>query len=263
MAREENPMIPASRSPQVLALLMSLGLCSAAADAGLIHRYSFDGPAVKDSVGKVDATLKGAARVEGGKLVLDNGEKTSGEAGMSYLQFDAPVIPKEGSATLVVWVTAKQNPLFSRVIDIGDTENGEGAAFIYLVAQHEDTTSRAAITSADTGSKTFVTGQRLDDDKPHMAALVIDGKAGKLHLYVDGHEAQPPEDLGENTLKNVKPAHSYLGRSSFDADPGLTVAIDEFRVYDEALSAEQVNALVKAGPSELPATMPSTAPAAP
>jgi hypothetical protein len=256
-------MISSSCYPKIVALLLGVALCSAVADAGLIHRYSFDGPAVKDSAGKVDATLKGAAKVEAGKLVLDNGEKTSGEEGVSYVQFDAPVIPKEGSATLVVWVTAKENPLFSRVIDIGDTENGEGMAFIYLVAQHEEMSSRAAITSADTGSKTYIAGPRLDDDKPHMAALVIDGKAGKLHLYVDGREAQPPEDLGENTLKNVKPAHSYLGRSSFDADPGFTGAIDEFRVYDEALSAEQVNALVKAGPDAVPSPMPTTAPAMP
>jgi hypothetical protein len=247
---------------RILTSAVALGACTIA-DGGLIHRYSFDSPTVKDSVGKIDATLKGGAKVADGKLVLDNGEKISSDAALSYLQFDSSVLPREGSVSLVVWITAKENPLFSRVIDFGDTENGEGQAFIYLVAQHEEMSSRAAITAADTGAKTYLTNARLDDDKPHVAALVIDGKAGKLHLYVDGKESQQPEDLGTNTLNAVKPVHCYLGRSSFDADPGLTGAIDEFRVYDHALSAEEVNALGKAGPNALPTTAPTTAPARP
>jgi len=55
-------------------------------------------------------------------------------------------------------------------------------------------------------------------------------------VFVDGKEPNPPADLGDNTLDKVKPVENWLGKSSFSADPGLSAAIDEFRVYDQALT---------------------------
>jgi hypothetical protein len=237
---------------KLISLSCTILIIASAANAGLIHRYSFNDGTAKDSVGKIDGTLKGDAKIAEGKLVLDNGERLCSDSGLGYLEFASSVIPKSGSVSLVVWITAKENPQFSRVIDIGDSENGEGHAFIYLVPRHEEDQSRAAITAADTGAKTYIAGSRLDDEKPHMAVIVIDGEAKKLHLYVDGKESAA-EDLGDNTLDQVKPVHNWLGRSGFDADPGLSASIDEFRVYDHALSAEEVSAMQTAGPDALAA----------
>lgn len=244
-------MIKASRlNRMVFALAIAVG---ASARAELIHRYSFSEATVKDSVGKVDATLKGEAKVADGKLVIDNAEKTSADAKLSYLEFNSPIVPKSGSCSLAIWIKAKENPQFSRVLDIGETVSGEGNAFIYLVPRHEEDQSRAAITAGDTGSKSYVPGKRLDDNQLHLAVIVIDGTAKKLHLYVDGKEAGNAEDLNGNTLDQVHPVHSWIGRSSFDADPGLTASIDEIRVYDQALSADEVNALQQAGADKVPA----------
>jgi hypothetical protein len=234
----------------VFTTLLTIAFCSATAQADLTHRYSFKdkaATAVKDSVGHIDAALKGAAKITDGKLVLENGDKTSDSDKLSYVEFGSSVLPKSGSASLVIWITAKENPNFARIFDIGDQDGAEGAAFIYLTPRHEDDLSRAAITATDTGGKTFVTGARLDDGKPHMAALVIDGVARKLHLYVDGKEIQPAQDLGENTLDKVRPVHTWIGRSGFNADPGLSASIEEFRVYDHALSADEVTTTFKAG----------------
>jgi hypothetical protein len=85
-----------------------------------------------------------------------------------------------------------------------------------------------------------------------MAAIVIDGSAKKLHLFIDGQEAAPAADLGDNTLDKVNPAHCWIGRSGFDADPGLSASINEFRVYDTALSADEIAAIYKAGADSLP-----------
>src|SRR5262245_27157150 len=82
--------------------------------AELTHRYSFtDGG--KDSVGSVQANLKGDAKVEGGKLVLDNGEKTSADASLSYLEFASSLLPKEGSVTLMIWFTTNEAGPFARL----------------------------------------------------------------------------------------------------------------------------------------------------
>lgn len=240
-----------------LIALMVVGstfLSSATASAGLIHRYSFDKETVKDSAGNVDGALKGkGATIANGKLALKNEANASGDS-ISHVAFSAPLFPKDStSGSLVIWFTAKDVGQYSRLIDIGDSEGGEGRAFIYVTPRNADDQARAAVTATDVSGRIFVDNDRLDDDKPHMMAIVFDGTAKKLHVFIDGKEPKPAEDLGENTLDKVRQAHSYLGRSSFDADPGLSASIDEFRVYDNALKPDEITAIQKAGPDALPA----------
>jgi hypothetical protein len=225
---------------------------ASSAKADLTHRYSFKGDA-KDSVGKVDASLKGSAKVStDGKLILDNGDKNSGDDGVGYLEFRGPLLPSKGSASVVMWFTGKEVGQYSRLLDIGAQDAGAGSAFIYLSPRTADDGSRAAISATDPGAKTAVNGDRLDDGKLHMVALVVDDAAKKLHLFVDGKEVGAGEDLGDNTLDKVKQDHSWVGRSAFDTDPALTGSISELRVYDEALSADQAAAIFKAGADALP-----------
>jgi len=91
-----------------------------------------------------------------------------------------------------------------------------------------------------------------------MLTLVIDGDAKKLHVYVDGKESAAAEDLGDNTLDKVRQVDRWLGRSSFDRDPGLCGSINEFRVYDHALSADEISAANDVGADALPATSAAT-----
>jgi hypothetical protein len=229
-----------------LCAAMAFGAANSAR-ADCIHRYSFaDG--AKDSVGHVDGVLKGTAKVADGKLTLDNGDKTSGDADISYLQFASPILPNKGSASIVVWFTGKDVGQFSRLVDIGGQDTGSGTAFIYLTPRTSGDTSRAAISATDTSSKSAVDGDKLDDGKPHMLAAVIDGTGKKLHLFVDGKEVGTAADLGDNTLDKVKQEHAWVGRSGFDSDPALSATIDELRVYDEALTADQAAAQFSAGP---------------
>ena len=232
-----------------------LALLAPRAHAGLTHRYSFkDASAVKDSVGNTDGALKGGATVADGKLTLKNGDKTSGDAAVAYVEFSQPLLPKTGSATLIAWFTTKDAGAFSRLIDIGDQQDGHGQAFIYFTPRDADDQSRAAITATDAGSKTAADNDRLDDGKQHMIALVIDATAKKLHVYIDGKEPSPAQDLGDNTLDSVHQTHTWLGRSAFDSDPGYTGSIDELRIYDQPLTPDYITTALKSGPDSLPPT---------
>jgi len=248
----------------VIAAACAFGI-SAAARAALIHRYSFNdaaasGGIVKDSIGSVDGKLKGSgATVADGKLELKNENKNSDDTDVAYVDFSASILPKGvTSASIAVWFSASDVGTYSRVFNIGDKEGSEGRAFIYFTPRNTDDASRAAITATDAASKTFQDNDRLDDGKPHMVALVIDGAAKKLHVFIDGKEPKPAEDLGDNTLDKVRAVHSWLGRSSFDQDPGLTGSIDEVRVYDHPLTADEAAAAFKAGADQLPASPAST-----
>jgi hypothetical protein len=249
-----------SQSAVWLAAVALMGsLAASSADAVLTHRYSFNDGTAKDSVGNIDGKLKGTASIADGKLVLKNEDKTSDDAQLSYLEFAGPILPKTGSVTIMTWFTASDAGNFARIVNIGDKQDAEGRAFIYLTPRNGDDLSRAAITATDASGKTSQDNDRLDDGKPHMVALVIDGTAKKLHVFIDGKEPKPAEDLGDNTLDKVRQVNNWLGRSSFDTDPGLSGSIDEFRVYDNALSADEVQTAFKAGAdaTEAPATQPA------
>jgi len=242
------------KSRLLLSATVALALTLAtAANAALTHRFSFNDSAPKDSAGTAEATLKGTAKIADGKLVLDNTDKTSTDSALSYLEFKSSLLPKSGSVSIVFWITAKENGAFARVVNFGETDNGIGSAFIYITPRTSDGQSRAAISATDTASKTYIDFNAIDDGKPHCVAIVIDGTAKKLHVYVDAKEAGTPADLGDNTLDKVKPTSNWVGKSSFDNDSGLTGALDELRIYDTALTSDEVTTINKAGADSLPA----------
>jgi hypothetical protein len=230
--------------------------------AGLIHRFSFNDGSAKDSVGKSDGTLLGGAKIANGQLVMDNEGQSSDGAQISYLEFASPILPASGSATLMVWFTAKKEAGdFARLVNIGDHDSGRGVNFVYITAHTNTDKARCAI-GTDSTTRIPVDNDRLDDDQEHMLTMVIDGDAKKLHVYVDGKESAAAENLGENTLDKVKQVDRWLGRSSFDRDPGLCGSINEFRVYDHALNADEISAANDVGADALPATSaPTTQPA--
>ncbi len=91
--------------------------------------------------------------------------------------------------------------------------------------------------------ETVTASQRLTTSKwYHIVVTIGDGTA---RLYING------ELKGENTNITVKPtdirpALNYIGRSQFASDPMLRAYVDEFRIYNYALSAEEVQGLTTA-----------------
>jgi concanavalin A-like lectin/glucanase superfamily protein len=226
----------------------------ATAFAELTHRYSFKDGNANDSVGKVNGKLEGGAKVSDNKLVLDNTGKSSGDSGLAFLSFSDRILPESGSATVEVWFKSNSDGGYARVFDFG--ERGQGYLFL-TVNDGGDNAIRTAITATDFGDEATVHSEEgVNDDKPHMAAVVIDTSGKKLHLYVDGKEVDTPEPLGDNGLDKIKGASNWLGRSVFEADAGFTGSISEFRVYSSALSADQIASDFKAGGSVVEAAAP-------
>ncbi len=238
--------------PFLSLLILTLALGVVPARAGLIHRYNFTDGA-KDSVGSVDGRLLGpGAGIAGGELVLKNERSAYGDK-VSCLEFAGPVLPAGGtSVSFAVWFTAKNIGGFARVLNFGDSEGTEGRQFIYFTPCTEEGVARVAITGTDVGAKTYIDFDALDDGRPHLVVLVIDGAAKSLRVFVDGKEPRPAQHLGDNTLDKVRPVQNWLGRSSFAADPGLSAVLTEFRVYAQPLTLEDSAALHQAGPDTVP-----------
>ena len=75
----------------------------------------------------------------------------------------------------------------------------------------------------------------------HVAVTIGQGRTA---IYIDGEEAASTTDI---TIKpsDIRPAMNFLGRSQFDSDPALTGTIQDVRIYNYALTAEEVKQAMK------------------
>jgi hypothetical protein len=98
---------------------------------------------------------------------------------------------------------------------------------------------RFAITIAGSGAESNITASATLPTGWHHVAAVIDSASMTMKLYEDGRlvaegpTAVLPSDLGETT-------ENFLGRSQYAADAYYFGSLDEFRIYDRALSDEEI-----------------------
>jgi len=67
-----------------------------------------------------------------------------------------------------------------------------------------------------------------------------------LSLYKDG-ALQGSVDI-QGGLDDIDPVNNWLGRSQFGVDEEFNGLIEEFRIYDGALTSEQISVSYTAGP---------------
>lgn len=177
--------------------------------------------------------LGGAAivtdEVRGAVLRLD------GSSG--YVELPATVLSSASDVTVATWVKLDQLGAWTRIFDFGGP-NG----FLFLTpSTHDGLLRYSAYTAAD--REGIVTAPALPVGVWKHVAVTARGL--EYRLYVDGVEAGAalgvpvtPAQIGSNT-------EQWLGRSRFPADPFLDGAIDDFRIYDRALSQPEIAALAR------------------
>jgi hypothetical protein len=136
-----------------------------------------------------------------------------------------------------VYIDTLEN--WSRIFDFGTGTS----KYMFLTPQSRGATFRFAI--AIEGAKQEVV---IEDDAPlptqqwvHVA-VTLKGSSGTLYLngeVVGSNENMTlsPSDLGDTT-KN------FLGESQFESDPTLKGAIDNFGIYDKALTNSEIKDLL-------------------
>jgi hypothetical protein len=102
---------------------------------------------------------------------------------------------------------------------------------------------RFAITDSGNPNESFVEGLvNMPIDSWHHMAATIDSSTMTISLYVDGTPVGIdstewlPQDLGETT-------QNWLGQSQYDNDPLYEGSLDEFQIYNRALSEAEVRYL--------------------
>jgi hypothetical protein len=215
-------------------------LCSAAGQATLIDRWSFEADA-SDSVGAMDGTLQGTASVSGGALVLDG---TGG-----YVLLPPDLVSGLNSFTIETWLTWTDNGDWSRIFDFGSSQSN----FMYLTPSNGDTQTPLFGIAITTGSLHTVTSPTaIAEGTPVFIAITLDAAAPNdpAVMYINGAFAAGA-DVVYDPAQLGSTSNNWFGKSEWNENPYFRGLIDEIRIYDTALSPGEIAAEFAAGPDDL------------
>ena len=218
---------------------------------GLVAYYACDetsGTTLADKSGNGNnGTLTGSYSFGEGKV---GNALTLTSSGSGYVAMPSGVLTALSSATamtIATWVNITSTVQWQRIFDIGfsanKTTNPMGDTtnhYMNLVPADGFGNTAFSITTSGSNNQSSVSGSGVPTNTWTHVALVLGGGNGVL--YINGAVAgtntisEKPSDLG--TL-----GYAYIGKSWFTADPYLNGQIDEFRIYNRALSAAEVQAL--------------------
>jgi hypothetical protein len=210
--------------------------------AALQHRYSFTTDA-SDSVGHADGTLEGAAKLSGGQVQLDGTRGT-------FVNLPGGLIAGDGAVTFEFWATLNTNRNWARVFDQGSTNGNRGEHDLYFCPHRGSRDFRLTIMDPHPTERVVTIPGNLDNQTNLHVACVLDPASGFMGIYTNGVLAAARKDL--TSLASVGTNCFFLGRSLFASDAPLNGSIDEFRIYNAALSSESVAASYANGPDKLP-----------
>jgi hypothetical protein len=171
---------------------------------------------------------------------IGNAVKLAGNG--EYVQLPDGIVSGLHDFTISAWVNPSQNSAWSRVFDFGTGTTVN----MFLTLSAGGGPLRFAITTGGGGAE-----QRIDNTGTlplgswSHVAVTLSGNTGTLYVNGTPVGTNPnmtlhPSDLGATT-------QNYIGRSQYP-DPYLNAAVDDFQIYDGALSAADIGALAGGQP---------------
>jgi YVTN family beta-propeller protein len=212
---------------------------AAYAQAGLVSHWTAEGNA-NDVVGGNNGILQGGASFSQG---------FAGQAfslnGIGYIDVpDSPSLSITGPLTLTAWINVNANDFQQAIIEKYDVPGLRGYLLRIVGGKLQGAICDASLYGAQhpaSGATTITTGVW------HHVAAVYDGATIKVYLdgILDGSAPTitAPVD-GSASLK--------IGARGDDADTRLNGLIDEVRIYDQALSSTEIQALATTTPVATP-----------
>jgi hypothetical protein len=267
-------------------LLLAAGAVAASGlpvDAALKHQYTFNNNSAADSVGGANGEVidrTGISSYTGGALNLtqNNGANSAQDFSLpttvgAYVDlpngiFTGAVISgTPGAVTLEIWATPQENRNWARLVDMGTSNGGENVSgsgstsdYVIMVPQRDGNGQALASAHSSNNVENFAyAGFPLPvGTKSHMVAIydqtnLTAGPSGTISLYVNNGPAVTAAIPEGMLLHLINDNNNWLGRAQW-GDPLFDGLIDEFRIYDHALSAAEVNTSFTTGP--VPAPVP-------
>jgi hypothetical protein len=253
-------------------------VASVVAPAGttIKHRWSFNnaaGPleadtALTDSVGGAAAYVRSVeTKLTGSQVLITGGTSANG----SYIDLPNGIVStRSGEATFEGWATILAISPWSRLMDFGSSLANAGAEIVAPggTGNGEDYLFYSAHVATPGGIETLHNVRMAMRDnlgveqgftnyvpflpgKPVHFAFTYRRTGGStggpsLRFYRDGKLLGFAD--ATYTLSGIRDINNWLGRSQFMGDANVNGSYDEFRVYDGAMSDEDIAASFGSGP---------------
>ncbi len=228
-------------------------LATQVTQAALTHEYSFNDSTTStnaiDSVGGATGTLYPGATYPGdGTVSLD------GVSGFVYLPDD--LVSNYTSISYEIWTTPTTEPTWARLFDFGTNQGGKGTGgaggtggngitWDYLCFNDGSGDFHGDLNSTSDG-ESIILGPSPTAGNYHHVVFTVDAVAQTAALYDDGVMVSYKTNFTVTPKEVGHTYNDYIGRSQF-GDPYYSGSIDEFRIYNNALSPVQVQADYEAG----------------
>jgi hypothetical protein len=165
---------------------------------------------------------------------IGNAVKLNGTA--DYVSMPSGIVSTLNDFTIATWVNPAAISTWARIFDFGT-----GTASNMFLTVSAGSAPRFAITTSGGGGEQRLNGTTpLATNQWTHVAVTLSGTTGTL--YVNG------APVATNTGMTLRPANlgvtnqNWIGRSQY-SDPFLNATVDDFQIYDRALTATEVQTL--------------------
>lgn len=194
----------------------------------LVSHFQFEGN-VLDDQGEFDGTASGAPSYTTGVT----GQAIDLDGSNDFVQLPAGIVDFS-ELTVATWFYWDGGANWQRIFDFG---NGT-SQYLFLTPSSGSNTLRFAITIDGNGAEQVLETSALPAGHWFHVAVVLAGSESRL--YVSGRIVDTANISLDPTL--FQPVQNYIGKSQWP-DPLFDGKIDDFRIYNYALSAMDVGLL--------------------
>ncbi|WP_394159836.1 LamG-like jellyroll fold domain-containing protein [Galactobacter valiniphilus] len=214
---------------------------ASAPTSGLVAAYDFSTATGNTIANQAAGSPAGAATIENpqsgqfkdGALVFSGGAKGSTTGNWVRLPDNLLTTSKSATITTEVKIDASMKNANHFLWNIGNDATDQ-----YLFANTKDAPRTAITTGSGGGEKNARATTSFDAGRWYSLTSVVDGDAGTLSLFVDGVKvgstatSLTPASITDQSLNTI-------GRAPWP-DTMFKGAVSTFRVYDRALSADEI-----------------------
>ena len=238
-------------------------------DRGLRHQYSFNEPydwdggmglPVADSIGGATGMVYYGTIQGDGTVLLESDFAT-------YIDLPNGILSQYGAATVEAWFTPIEDSYgWSRIFSFGistageldqDTITGDGAGQVFCTIDRGTTPLYSIDMVLGGTQRTIIDPQQHGYDELTLVTWTFNPVANQMALYVDG--VPKGTSTAPYVLGDLQDVNAWIGRSQWSADGMMNGTVEEFRIYEGALTAPEVAVNYGFGPNGEPFGDPGTA----
>jgi gliding motility-associated-like protein len=231
---------------------MSTGLClTQDLSIGLVAYYSFCDCTASDHSGNENhATLVGnpvcseGIKGQGFQFNTNAGLNDCGQRGGDYIRMPTLESVWDGGFSVCAWVQYENVANFERIIDIGNGSGELGGLPLWFGREgNSDNLTLESWVDADPNTNRttgrLVAQNAITNGQIEFYCATIDDRT--MSIYVNGELVAQKEG---HPIRNVRRTENFIGRSNWcTADPDFAGFMDEVRLYNRPLSAEEIRLL--------------------